>query len=378
MADILYKYKLNIPLKYNAYEINSPDKESEQVWKLQKPIEWEETYHVCAKLPFEGEDLFEKDEVVFYCLSSGVSPENEEKPDSYFLLQVGNVVAFCKEEAYGRILRDVHNVCRALSIMMNTHNVNIHSFQSQVAIAYDEIEWQEEEYEDYRNLAEEPDLHYVDENGVEHIVVKLHSRIRVDCFSFITLYGTLPPKEFMTYMRAGADAERDFVLEEYYLALGTENITSKFFHLFSIIEYVERKYSDLSGAVLLLETAELEQILQQLQNCVKISSKKTQRVLSRVRDSLSVMTDIGREKKLVNILHAMDIDKITDCATPFTVDESHIKELTALRNKQFHGGVSRHNSYKYISIELAVTRLFYICNGIIKYIVLDGCMDCDS
>ena len=38
-------------------------------------------------------------------------------------------------------------------------------------------------------------------------------------------------------------------MNEYYIALGQEDAKSKFFHLFSIIEYIEHRYEQYNGAI---------------------------------------------------------------------------------------------------------------------------------
>ena len=41
----------------------------------------------------------------------------------------------------------------------------------------------------------------------------------------------------------------EFLMNEYYIALGQEDAKSKFFHLFSIIEYIEHRYEPYNGAI---------------------------------------------------------------------------------------------------------------------------------
>ena len=40
----------------------------------------------------------------------------------------------------------------------------------------------------------------------------------------------------------------EFLMNEYYIALGQEDAKSKFFPLFSIIEYIEHRYEQYNGA----------------------------------------------------------------------------------------------------------------------------------
>lgn len=53
------------------------------------------------------------------------------------------------------------------------------------------------------------------------------------------------------------DEVAEFLMNEYYSALGTENVKSKFFHLFAIIEFCEKEYRDHNGSSNLLSDDEM-------------------------------------------------------------------------------------------------------------------------
>lgn len=60
------------------------------------------------------------------------------------------------------------------------------------------------------------------------------------CSIFVTLSVQLSTEEFLQYYTMDLDEETDFVMEEFFIALGKESVKSKFFHLFSIIEFIEK------------------------------------------------------------------------------------------------------------------------------------------
>lgn len=60
------------------------------------------------------------------------------------------------------------------------------------------------------------------------------------CSIFVTLSVQLSTEEFLRYYTMDLDEETDFVMEEFFIALGKESVKSKFFHLFSIIEFIEK------------------------------------------------------------------------------------------------------------------------------------------
>lgn len=79
------------------------------------------------------------------------------------------------------------------------------------------------------------------------------------------------------------------------------------------------------------------------------------------------------EEYLVRILHRMGVKEFRDCGTQFVIEKSTMKELTTLRNSYYHGdGKKVDGTEKHISVDLAVARLMYICEGIILYVMREG------
>lgn len=156
-----------------------------------------------------------------------------------------------------------------------------------------------------------------------------------------------------------------FMLDEFYLALGQENRYSKFFHLFSIIEFIEKRYEDNNGASKLFDSEEIEVIVKAaLDSPVLVDKEKRDRVRGALKQILGNLTDIGRKEKLVHILHEMGIYKIENCGTEFEIDSKTIGQIINLRNKCYHADRKNKEETK-IDIDLAVTQLMYICERVI-------------
>ena len=66
--------------------------------------------------------------------------------------------------------------------------------------------------------------------------------------------------DFLLYVDC-SDTDLNYMLDEFYLALGQENRYSKFFHLFSIIEFIEKRYEDNNGASKLFDSEEIDVIV---------------------------------------------------------------------------------------------------------------------
>lgn len=312
------------------------------------------------------------EEVMKFKLSCDLRDEGNRLPAHNFVLGIENVVAQDEAQALQMVETDIHRVCRTLSFQTSVHNCNKHSYQPRVQADYHNVTWKESVYEwdERESVSDDTIDDYIDENGKRVIRIRmdenaagLRNRISV----FMTLSVQLSPEEFLQYYAIEMDADMDFIMEEFFVALGKEATTSKFFHLFTIIEFVEKQYVDMAKAKPLLFETEIFSMLKVLDELPDVESAVKNRVINSVKGNLIKMTDIGRAEKLVNILHGMGIDEIKAGAEAIRVDKKLVQSLIDLRNRSYHGGVS-YEGKKYISMEWAVVQLMEICQNIIQYV----------
>ena len=208
-------------------------------------------------------------------------------------------------------------------------------------------------------------------NHLQNVVATTYIfRLQLSTFIFYNkhlytkIYGRMPTDDFLLYVECD-DTDLNYMLDEFYLALGQENRYSKFFHLFSIIEFVEKRYEDHNGANKLLASDEIEAITKAVMDIsTMVDREKRNRVCGALKQTLGNLTDIGRKEKLVHILHQMGIREIKNCGTEFEIDDKTIGKLISLRNKCYHGDRKKAD-HSYINIDLAVTQLMYLCEQII-------------
>jgi len=376
----LYTYTLTLPLTYFTYDLRSDD--SEFILGLPGSIEWEESIHIEMPYPLDDSRVFVADDQMHFCLTCGetehVSDDGKSSywmPDKYFVCTVSGIVAASKTQARELVDASIRNACKSLSILMSCGNCNKQGYQPRVEPDYKQQSWQKEEYPPYAELvaqALEP-VEYIDEQGNRVISVYVDSGSMIGAMEVsTTLFGKVDATRFFEFYHYQQSADLSFILDEYYTALGQETMTSKFFHLFSIIEYVEKNFVHLAEAKPVFEEADKLKVLKCLEQ-IKLTKDKKDRLRSMVSSSMSRATEIGREAKLVKILHAMGVKEFKKCGTQFAVDKDTMKELTTLRNSYYHGdGKKVDGTEKHISVELAVARLMYICEGIILYVMREG------
>ena len=369
---ILNIFSIKIPLVYNVSAIREEDIDSEYVMGMAEDVVWQRTYAVGYDEKARGGVLDAVEEVMTFTLSCDCWDEGKRLPAHDFVRAIGNVVAQDEAQALQMVESDVHRVCRTLSFQASVHNCNKQSYQPRVQPDYHNVVWKQSVYkrDEGESVSDDTIDDYIDENGKRVIRIRIDENavgIRNRISVFLTLSVRLSPEEFLRYYAIDMDADMDFIMEEFFVALGKEVMTSKFFHLFTIIEFIEKKYADMAKAKPLLMESEIFSMLKVLDELPEVDSAVKNRVINSVKGNLTKMTDIGRAEKLVNILHGMGIDEIKAGAEAIRVDKKLVQSLIDLRNRSYHGGVSQEGK-KYVPMEWAVVQLMEICQNIIQYV----------
>ena len=359
----LYSYDIEVPLTYYTFDLRNEERDSEYVMGLDEKISWKEDYEVNEIVSqVKNLEIHEK-EIVSFSIICELEEQEKKVPKPYFIFKIQNLVAHNQQEAYEHISVVLHKCCLILSMLISAQNVNKQGYQPRVQYDYSQIKWIKNPYLPYEKLLEDDEGEYVDENGVLNIFSKV--RRQAYCSVYTKMYGFIRREDFFKYLRRDLDASADYMMEEYFWALGQENMTSKFFHLFSIIEFVEKQYTNLSGASRFLSDEEIDNVIKGVNEHTDFSKEKEKRVISSLKNRLADMTDLGRGSKLINILHAMGIQRIENCGTVFEISRETIQPIIDLRNTYYHGG----HGQKTISVSEAVTRLMYICERVIWYAI---------
>ncbi len=371
MVAKLYIFNMKIQLKYCTYDLYSDKKESEFVMGLRQDVIWEKQR--CVEEPIPDKNLaFRKQENIRFRLTCGNEKENNSMPKDYFDCEISNIVAHNKKEALDLIKSCLYKICRTISFLMSRHNCNKHSYQPRVEADMDNVVWEVKPYVPFDKVIHKKDVQVEEQiiDGKSYQVITLEmAPITISTEVYTKIYGRMSIDDFDLYTDC-EDLDINYMLDEFYLALGQENVNSKFFHLFSIIEFAEEKYKHLDGAKKILEDTEVEAFLKYIDDYPKLADKGLRlRVHDRLKGALSQMTDYGRNRKLVNILHSMNILKIEGCGTAFDINVKVMRELTDLRNIFYHGNRDGIVKSDHISMELAVSRLLYICEQIIEYVI---------
>lgn len=226
MENSLYIYHMVVPLRYYTYDLHSEKKDSEYVMGLKQDMDWNVTRIVEQPIP-DTNQIFRREEPV-------------------------HIHLFCEN--------DVEHAVWGSSV-------------------YEPFETLLQKKEDFVETT------LVD--GKKYQVITMESAPIVISTSLYTkIYGRMPTDDFLLYVECD-DTDLNYMLDEFYLALGQENRYSKFFHLFSIIEFVEKRYEDHNGANKLLASDEIEAITKAVMDIsTMVDREKRNRVCGALKQTI--------------------------------------------------------------------------------------------
>lgn len=351
MSNKLFSFDLTVSLSYYTYQLYSYNRQNEYVMGFKNEIEWDEGYHL-----IDG-----KNEIMHFRVFCNYEKDNCVVPEDHFICEIKNIIAESKVEAYKFVHQRLYKICRTLSIIMNMYNQHKRDFQPRVEVDFDSLLWVRHEYDvnETKKIEILPSGEVV---NATYVTCHIETNVFTKGICNINL------DKFNDYFNS-TDLELNYMLDEFYLALGKEDAHSKFFHLFSIIEFIEKKYVELSEAKALLTKAEVKEIVVHVSDLkIKSDSKIMQRITDALRNSLTQMTDYGRVDKLVNILKNMGINEIICLTEKVAVDKTVVSQIIKLRNCLFHGDFdeSRENTGK--ETQSVIEKLFIICGMIIEWV----------
>lgn len=365
MKNYLYVYTFQIPLVYNSCDIRPRQEDMQLLLGLKEPIFWEKTIHIKESHPARQGEIYSAHEVLAFSIQNDMETELDRAVlKNGFILSVSNVVGHNVDDAFSKIDSDINKACMALSLTMGSVNCNKQGYQPRVYPVYSRTKTNRQPYLPYMGLYErETSGIIVDEQGNRRVELYVEAGLLEVQEGFsIKSEGFLDPQHFFHYYNVNMSSKAGYLIEEYYAALGTEGMLSKFFHLFSIVEFVEREYRKFLGEARLLGEKEVAAIMGTMETCVNLPKKEKDIVLSGVKQKLEGYSKTGREQSLVDILHAMKIDSVADGIHNFQIDAKRIKRYTRARNKLFHGNPIE-------DVQQLVSELMSLCFRILEYVI---------
>ena len=326
-------YSATIYIDYNRYDIHGMDKSSSMIFKLQEPI----------KL-FLEKSLCKKEYNISQALEVTIDNVGDMYTDEGYKILISFIDAKDRADARNKASSVTKHICSSMDLFLSGNNHNTHNYQPRTFFEKSKIELKEE----YTRKAEDTDI------------VSFATNIEIGLQT--TMFLTIPPDGFDKFYYAYLNDEAKMLIDTYRKALGIKDVESKYFNLFTIIEYIESKYSGYNKEQLLFTKEERKQILNNIQDWVY---NKNANVRSSLSQCLSRLTDINRAEKLMNILKHLAVTDKDEGIYPYKVSNKQIQEFINQRNRLYHAGSNRKNN----SLEILTIQLMDLCFKIIEAIV---------
>lgn len=363
---MIYEFNIKVPLTYNKFAIlsNNPDTEHCYVFEGCYEEIFEEVFKT-YEIP-EYSDGYEFKNTIKITLQENIvdnAKNLQMKEAPRLICEINGLLV--DDDKVAKVFAEniVNKICKRLSLIFIKYNHNRHLSQPRVEPVWREASYDYNKYNPFIEMKYKTKGNFEGDNNIIYLDDYLSLRVGIYCVT----RTTIPSHEIrLGEWLKNLDDDLEFLVNEYYSALGTENIKSKFFHLFSMIEFCEMKYRKYNGSCRLLSDEEVDAIIAGVENYVDKNNKE--KVLSILKSNLLKASDIGRARKLENILKWMGVEKVKQNGIEKMIDKELLDKLIELRNKSFHGTKEKTDDAikRYAT---AVESLLYINEMILEFMM---------
>ena len=350
-------YSVKVPLRYGSipYSGENPNFQQNSFYALDQPIEC----HYCISIESDNTALQQK--------SGTARIRNEE---NVFQVEMDAIWASDENKAISKTHAILENICQNLSFMAQKHQGDLQFF-------YPGFYWLDREIKLYlkKNNADDV-IEKENKDGMTTLLMK--DSISVYESLEITCSYTLMAEDFsrLNQIKASNSFFR-FMLKAYYGALMDSDISSKYFRLFTIIEYLEQNFISKEPWEKLIPEVISERVLEDFISSVKkrlqdsgrgekFAQSRSEKIKSRLSSTVKTATMESRAEKLFCYLSEhYEIQTVRSIGASYPLTLEIVKELINQRNRLFHGNEKDKDQRELMKL----TRyLLFLCQNIIEKI----------
>jgi len=246
---MLYVYSVLVQLVYNQYQVGSVRPVMDIIYEFEG--EAVITGDCTISLPEDGLGV----ETLSNEIIVRIVPLKTNDKSKVATLTVSGLVARSEKEAAAKMQPIVEGICKRITFHINKTNVNKHAFQPRIDPLWKEAKWDCKLFSKYVEV-----LKSLKDGRGERICNLVDS-------CHIT-FGQVIKLEEICWGEGllGEPDDLSYLYDEYYYSFGTENLRSKFFHLFVIIEYCEEHYKSHNGSKPYFLHSEIEELVEQIED----------------------------------------------------------------------------------------------------------------
>ena len=246
-----------------------------------------------------------------------------------FHVVIDNVICNNRDEAIIVIGSILLNICKTLTLIIQISSKEYDKLHSN--ISFDNT---------HLNLIECPDIPetIVSKNYSSNKVYHIRDNVGFSDNVFLKKIHSLSFKYFNTLFHHPKGDRVDILKDVLYRAFRCRDVQSKFFTLFTMIEYIETEMLDSIETSKLLTEDQVDKVMVCVQNLDYKDNGIKNRVISRVGDIVKSATLESRADKLCYIIKKnYGINKISESLINIDIEPKKMNEFIEYRNSLFHG-----------------------------------------
>lgn len=303
-------------------------------------------------VPLIGEYVYENKED--FSKSKSIKFEDFSFLDSNFNINVTiksnleaeffNLVCSHDNEAIAVVAQILPDICKTMTVLLNLQTAE--DEKSHFSFAYDFSKLRIHRIEEYMSNSNKSTVGIVD-----HMYITDNIRMNVSY--------TINFDKFQAYY-----SKKDSIfVDVIYRAMRCRDFESKFFTLFTMIEYIESKDSKEFTFDKLLSNSEMNDIEKSIEK-ILAEHKEKDRILTRFNGLFKTATNKTRAEKLCHIIKSKyNIGKVVRPPISYDVTSEKLNKFIQLRNKLFHGSIPNDQ------LTQLTNELLFLCLSIVdKYV----------
>jgi len=245
--------------------------------------------------------------------------------DGKYILTIDNLLAENENICIERVKSFLNSLLPLASLIIQSRNSNQHYTHLKLDYHISKVNIDQQVKIDVQEQSRE-------QNGQ---VIKLSEQLTIKESVQMTSITQIDFSNLDTFFNNYNNEVFKFVLDSYYRSLSATDPETKFYNAFTVIEFMETYFKNDIKTSKLLDKDEMDKVVACIEENI---SRNKERIVSRVKGTLSNATLESRHEKLIAILNDIFMIKSIKCGVVGKdIDIDFAKQIIKIRNSLFHG-----------------------------------------
>ncbi|WP_252244005.1 hypothetical protein [Clostridium sp. ZBS14] len=343
----MYKYIIKVPLKYNnESKLDKYGFNNSICYTLKEDIK-------CKYILKLNKGQYSAEEELLITI--------QKQDDHNMILKFDSIYADDREWAIKLAVNIIDNICYAISFIVQQKNSNTHYFDTKFGYNIKDVEIMEDKYSKYEEYMEENLISFNESLRLrESLSMKGKQVIDINSIDFNKILNEI-----------SKDNKKRHLIECYYKSLGNIEYTSKYYNLFTIIEFIETNYTKEISINNIFTEEEEKEILDNMRILLAENLNKDNEIVNRIINRVSQITNSSletRAEKLYRIItEYFAIECVNSGVHSIELTKAKVNEFIKMRNGLFHAksiSEEQKNCFNILTEELMI-----LCGEIISKLI---------